>query len=396
MGSGRLYSCSGLTKRIAILGSTGSIGCSALEVIEHLGPPYRAVGLSAHRQTDKLMEQVRRHRPAAVALTGAEVAAAVVEGIRRNGAEVYRGPEAMAELVCREDVDIVLAAVVGAAGLPAVLAAVRAGKTLALANKEALVAAGSLVIPEARRHNVRLLPVDSEHSAVFQACLCGRREEIARVILTASGGPFRTASQQQIEQATLADALNHPTWRMGNKITIDSATLFNKGLEIIEACWLFDLPAEKIEVVIHPESIVHSMVEFVDGSVIAQLSPPDMRTPIQYALTFPQRVAGIGRRMNFAAPLTLDFQPPDFGRFPALRIAYEVARIGGSAGAVFNAANEAAVAAFASGKIRFPAIARLVESALESHNIQPTPTLDDLLEVDRWARRKVEELIDAW
>lgn len=375
-----------MRKNIAILGSTGSIGCNALEVIERLGEPYRAVALSAHRQTDRLIEQVRRHRPAAVALTDDGTPLEVVNQLRGMGTEVYRGADGMAKLATRPDVDIVLAAVVGAAGLPAVLAAVRAGKTLALANKESLVVAGSLLIPEARRHGAQILPVDSEHSAVFQALQCGRISEVRRVILTASGGPFRCSSAEQIDRATLADALNHPTWRMGNKITIDSATMFNKGLEIIEACWLFDLPAEKIEVVIHPESIIHSMVEYVDGSVIAQLSPPDMRTPIQYALTYPERAGGIGRRLDLTQPFNLRFEPPDFKRFPALTIAYDVAKGGGTLGAVMNAANEAAVEAFVEGAIPFGEISRLVGLTIGQHTAKLQPSLEDLLEADRWAR----------
>lgn len=382
-----------MSKNIAILGSTGSIGCNALEVVERLGPPYRALALSAHSQAQKLTEQVARHRPAAVAVTDDNVPDSAVDQIRKLGAEVYRGPEGMVRLATRPDVDIVLAAVVGAAGLPAVLAAVKAGKTLALANKESLVVAGSLVIPEARRRGVSILPVDSEHSAVFQAIQCGRAHEVRRVILTASGGPFRTATRERIESATLADALNHPTWRMGNKITIDSATMFNKALEIIEACWLFDLPPEKVEVVVHPESVIHSMVEFVDGSVIAQLSPPDMRTPIQYALTYPERAQGISRRLDLTQAFKLHFEPPDPDRFPALRVAYDVASRGGTLGAVMNAANEAAVAAFTDGLIPFGEISRLVQLTISQHCLQAQPTLDDLLEADRWARQAVRESI---
>jgi 1-deoxy-D-xylulose-5-phosphate reductoisomerase len=386
-----------LSKRIAILGSTGSIGVNALDVVSHLGPPYKAVGLSAHRQYDKLLAQALQHRPTAVALTDENVPQSVLDHFQELDVETYVGPNGMVELVRRPDVDIVLAAIVGAAGLPACVAAVEAGKTLALANKEALVVAGSLLIPEARKRKVRVLPVDSEHSAVFQACLCGRASEIERVILTASGGPFRKASAAQIERATVEDALNHPTWRMGSKITIDSATMFNKALEIIEACWLFDLPPEKVEVVIHPESIVHSMVEFVDGSVLAQLSPPDMRTPIQYALTYPDRLPGIAKRMNFGTPQTFHFEPPDLDRFPAIRLAYQVARAGGTAGAVLNAANEAAVEAFLAGKVRFPEISRLVESTINAHlpGLQTSPGLADLLEADRWARRTVKEAIEG-
>jgi 1-deoxy-D-xylulose-5-phosphate reductoisomerase len=300
----------------------------------------------------------------------------------------------MERLVARDDVALVLAAVVGAAGLPAVLAAVRAGKTLALANKESLVVGGSLLVPEARRRGVRILPVDSEHSAIFQAMHCGRLEEVSRVILTASGGPFRNAPRDVIEKATLDDALKHPTWRMGTKITIDSATMFNKALELIEACWLFDLPPEKVEVVIHPESVVHSMVEFVDGSVIAQLSPPDMRTPIQYAFTYPERRAGQARRLTTKERFALHFEPPDPERFPALRLAYDVARLGGTAGAVLNAANEAAVAAFAGGLIPFGEISRLVEITIDHHRVrlEQNPSLSDLLDADQWARETVRSL----
>jgi 1-deoxy-D-xylulose-5-phosphate reductoisomerase len=341
---------------------------------------------------DKLLQQARRHRPLAVAITDESVEPA--PEFQRMGIQVHQGASGLIDLVRREDVDIVLAAIVGAAGLPAVLAAVEGGKCLALANKEALVVAGSLLIPEARRRNVPILPVDSEHSAVFQACQAGRSHEIRRVILTASGGPFRNATADELARATVQDALKHPTWNMGTKITIDSATMFNKALEIIEACWLFDLPPEKVQVVIHPESVVHSMVEFVDGSVIAQLGPPDMRTPIQYALTYPRRLEGVSRRMDWRAAFSLNFLPPDVDRFPALRIAYEVARSGGTMGAVMNAANESAVAAFASGKISFCEIARLVQRAINAHRLQVSPSLDDLLEADRWARRQVELLIE--
>jgi 1-deoxy-D-xylulose-5-phosphate reductoisomerase len=382
-------------KRIAILGSTGSIGRNTLDVIEHLGPDYRAVALSGHRQGRELLEQVRKHRPTAVAITDRTIDIAVIEEIRRNVEMLYVGPQGLGEMVARDDVDLVVGAIVGAAGLPAVFAAVRAGKPIALANKESLVVAGSLLIPEARRRNVPILPVDSEHSAVFQAIRCGRREEIKRVMLTASGGPFRTASRDQIERATLADALKHPTWRMGNKVTIDSATMFNKGLELIEACWLFDLPPEQVEVVVHPESIVHSMVEFVDGSTIAQLSPPDMRTPIQYAITYPERLPGISRTMDWRQRVSLNFEPPDLERFPALRVAYEVAKIGGTSGAVMNAANEVAVESFEAGKITFGEISRVVELTIRRHRVQKSPSLDDLLQADRWARTEAAQLVDG-
>jgi 1-deoxy-D-xylulose-5-phosphate reductoisomerase len=376
-----------LSKRIAILGSTGSIGVSSLQVIEHLGAPYRAVALSAHRQADKFFEQVKRHRPAAVAVSDDAAADELAGPLRGLDVKMHRGASGLVDLVRREDVDTVLSAVVGAAGLPAALAAVKAGKRLALANKESLVVAGSLLIPEAKKRGVTLLPVDSEHSAIFQALQSGKSSEVKRVILTASGGPFRTATAERMRSVTLEDALNHPTWRMGTKITIDSATLFNKALELIEACWLFDLPPEKIQVVIHPESIIHSMVEFVDGSVLAQLSPPDMKTPIQYALTYPDRAAGCSKKMDWLSAFTMRFEPPDFEKFPALRLAYQVAEAGGTAGAVLNAANEAAVAAFVAGQIPFNAICTVVERTIQRHRVQQAPTLDDLLQADQWARQ---------
>lgn len=371
----------GLDKRIAILGSTGSIGRSTVDVIGHLGLPYRVTALSAHSSAQKLAEQANLLHPTAVCITGDGTAPPL-----SNGTRVYHGTAGLVEMVQRDDIDIVVAAIVGAAGLPAVLAAVKAGKTIALANKEALVVAGSLLIPEARRRGVSILPVDSEHSAVFQAMHAGQPREVRRLILTASGGPFRNASVEAIENATLADALNHPTWRMGSKITIDSATMFNKALELIEACWLFDLPPEQVQIVVHPESIIHSMVEFVDGSVVAQLSPPDMRTPIQYALTYPERRDGCAPRLDLTRAMSLNFQPPDEGRFPALRLAYQVARTGGTAGAIMNAANEVAVAAFLDGRITFGGISRVVQRTIDTHPVSGNPTLDDLLETDRTAR----------
>ena len=381
-----------MSKRIAILGSTGSIGTNALEVIEHLGGDYRAVALSANKQLDKLAEQVKKHRPTAVAVPD-DADASICREIERSGAKIYRGADGLVQLVRRDDVDTVLAAIVGAAGLPATFAAVRAGKRLALANKESLVVAGSLLIQEARQNSVTILPVDSEHSAVFQVMHAGKLGEIEKVILTASGGPFRTWSQEAMESATPQAALNHPTWRMGAKITIDSATLFNKGLELIEACWLFDLPPAKVKVVIHPESIVHSMVEFVDASTLAQLSPPDMRTPIQYALTYPERVRGCGKRLDFTKAQAWNFAPPDPEKFPALRIAYDVAERGGTLGAVMNAANEVAVNAFLTGKIGLGGICKAVELTIRRHRVQPAASLDDLLEADQWARTTTTDLL---
>lgn len=382
-----------MRKRVAILGSTGSIGCSTLEVIRHLGAPYAASALGANRQIEKLVQQTREFKPAAVALADDSLVDEFRGRLNGECPKIYAGAGGLVDLVNRPDVDIVLSAVVGAAGLPAALATVKAGKTLALANKESLVVAGSLLIPEARARRSQLLPVDSEHSAIFQAMRCGKPADVRRIILTASGGPFLRTPIEKIHNATLNDALNHPTWRMGNKISIDSATMFNKALELIEACWLFDLRPDQIQIVIHPESVIHSMVEFVDGSVIAQLSPPDMKTPIQYALTYPDRADGCSRKMNWQEAMSLHFEPPDYGRFPALKLAYQVAEAGGTAGAVLNAANEIAVAAFADCKIPFGEICRVVELTISQHKVQSRPTLDDLLEADNWARQTAQSLI---
>ena len=385
----RRYHLPTLSKRIAILGSTGSIGVNALDVIRHLGEPYTVAALSGHKQIETLLQQAEEFRPTAVAITDEQSAEKATPRLKAIGAKVYVGAAGLAEMVHRDDTDIVLSAVVGAAGLPAAFAAVEARKTLALANKESLVCAGSLLIPLARKLNVPILPVDSEHSAIFQAMQCGKLDEIRRVILTASGGPFRTASLDAIKNATVADAMNHPTWKMGGKITIDSASMFNKALELIEACWLFDVPCDRIEIVVHPESVVHSMVEFVDGSVIAQLSPPDMRTPIQYALTYPHRKNGNSRTLDLTQAFQLRFEPPDFERFPALKLAYRVAKRGGTEGVVLNAANEAAVTEFTSGNVSFGEIPALVESALDAHTFVANPSLQQLLAADAWARASV-------
>ena len=364
-------------------------------MLRHLGDSHRCVALSAHGNVEKLAEQVAELRPRVAVMTGPCDAAAVTARLADKLCHAAFGDAALVDLVRRNDVDAVLSAVVGAAGLPAALATVEAGKTLLLANKESLVVAGSLLMPLAREKRATVLPVDSEHSAIFQAMQAGRRNEVKRVILTASGGPFRDWPAERIEQATPADAMKHPTWTMGRKITIDSATLFNKALELIEAVWLFDLEPEQIEVVVHPESVVHSMVEFVDGSVIAQLSPPDMRTPIQYALTYPHRRPGNSRTLDWRQRLSLNFQPPDVERFPALRLAYRVARKRGTLGAVLNAANEVAVEAFLAGNITFGAIARTVEAVMDAHVLVKDPSLKELLGADQWAREQTRKTINT-
>lgn len=350
------------------------------------------MALSTHSRVNELIEQARRLSPLAVAITGESDSSGLKSLFDAIGVKCFVGPSGLIELVQHPEVDMVLSAIVGAAGLPAAMATVQAGKKLLLANKESLVVAGSVLIPRARQNQAQILPIDSEHSAIFQAMQAGRKSEIKQVILTASGGPFRTASLTQMENARPHDALRHPTWNMGAKITIDSATLFNKAAEIIEAAWLFDLEPHQIKVVIHPESVIHSMVEFVDGSVIAQLSPPDMKMPIQYAITYPERMPGCGKKMDWTTPASMHFEPPDRGRFPALDIAYEVIRVGGTLGAVMNAANEIAVSAFLAERIRFGMIWRVVEHTISRHEVVRNPTLDDLMEADRWARKTAE----AW
>jgi 1-deoxy-D-xylulose-5-phosphate reductoisomerase len=377
-------------KNIAVLGSTGSIGRGTLEVIAASAGTMRAAALSANGNTRLLLEQAKAFRPRAIAVGDAEAAAREDWSELPPGVELLTGAEGVAQLAAAEDVDIVVSAIVGSAGLRGTWAAVEAGKTVALANKESLVVAGPLVMDLARRSGAKIIPVDSEHSAVYQAMLAGRRDEISRVVLTASGGPFRALSPEQLEKVTVAEALAHPTWAMGPKITIDSATLMNKALEIIEARWLFDLPAEQIEVMIHPQSIVHSMVEYRDGSVIAQLSPPDMRLPIQYALTHPRRRAGAAARLDWGRTMELRFEPPDPRRFPAIALGRQAAAAGGTAGAALSGANEAAVAAFLAGRLAFHRIVPLCRDILNKHSFIPNPSLDQLLEADCWARHEVQ------
>ncbi|MCA9042998.1 MAG: 1-deoxy-D-xylulose-5-phosphate reductoisomerase [Planctomycetaceae bacterium] len=372
-------------QQIAILGSTGSIGTSCLKVLRAHPQRFSAHVITANRRWQDLAAQCHEFRPAKAILTGIGP-----DEIDRSqfpsSVELLFGEEPCIEAVQDPVVDTVVTGIVGAAGLRTTWAALEAGKRVAFANKETLVVGGSLIVELLRHSGAELLPVDSEHSAVFQTLQCGRREDLQRIILTASGGPFRKATRQELEEVTVAQALAHPTWNMGAKITIDSATMMNKALEVIEARWLFDVTAAEIDVVVHPESIVHSMVEFNDGSVVAHLSPPDMCLPIQYALTWPERVAGVSPRMDFTQAFHLHFEPPDPVRFPALELGFEVARQGGTAGAVLNAANEVAVDRFLNEEIRFTDIPRLCRSILESHSFDAAPTLDDVLRLDEWSR----------
>lgn len=353
------------------------------------GGKLRAVGLSAHARTDLLLEQAQAVHPRQIVVADPVAAERQDWSELPADVELQVGPEAVARLATQAEVDTVVSAIVGSAGLRGTWAALEAGKTVALANKESLVVGGPLVTELARKNNAKILPVDSEHCAVFQALQAGRRDEVRRVVLTASGGPFRTFTPEQLAQVTVADALAHPTWAMGPKITVDSATLMNKALEIIEARWLFELSADQIAVVIHPQSIVHSMVEYKDGSVIAQLSPPDMKLPIQYALTWPQRCEGIAAKLDWSQTMDLRFEPPDFERFGALRLGLEVAEAGGTAGAVLNGANEAAVAAFLDRRLGFREIVPACQSVLQNHQFDPNPSLEQVLEADRWARQEV-------
>ncbi len=377
-------------KKVTVLGSTGSIGINSMKIIEHLSDRFQVISVSGHSRWQDIARQAREFDLKKVVITDCQYAEALKEDLKDTKTEVIAGAAGMVELATDPECDIVIASIVGAAGLPAVLAAVEAGKTVAVANKEALVVAGCLLMPLAKKSGATILPIDSEHSAILQAMHSGCREEVEKIIVTASGGPFRKSSLEQIEKATLEDALNHPTWNMGPKITIDSATMINKALEVIEAHWLFDMPAEKIEVLVHPESIIHSMVEFCDGSVIAQMSPPDMKLPIQYALTYPDRLPCPTKRLNLHELGTLTFHKPDIEKFPAVRLGFEVAQRGGTCGAVFNAANEASVNLFRERKIQFIHIAQMVEMALEAHLFVQNPNLEQLMAADNWARDFVE------
>ncbi len=382
-------------KRICILGSTGSIGLNTLDVARHLADRCRVVGLGARSDWRALKAQVEEFGPTRAALADGAAFEQLNGALKRPATRLLKGPEGLVDLARADDVDVVLSAITGYAGLEPGLAALRAGKTLALANKESLVTAGPLMLEAARAGGARIVPVDSEHSAIFQALASGRREEVRRVVITASGGPFRTASLKDMDEATPAQALRHPTWNMGPKITIDSATMMNKALEIIEARWLFGLEPDQIEVLIHPQSIVHSLVEFRDGSVIAQMGHPDMRVPIQYALTWPERLESDVRKLDLAEVRSLTFEAPDPARFPALELGHRAVRAGGTMGAVLNAANEVAVEAFLAGKLRFTRIAPLVRETMDAHRNVQAPTLDDLRASDAWARAETRRLVDS-
>ena len=372
-------------KKVVLLGSTGSIGTSTIKVAEDLPDRVRLQALAAGNNLDLLLEQIRKHQPEAVSINDPEKAKELRNRLGTRVA-VYSGSEGLLKLATLPEADIVLIAIVGTAGLQPALAAIRAGKDIAIASKDILVMAGEIVMEEARRHSVRVLAVDSEHSAIFQ-CLDGKpSSSVRRLWLTASGGPFRTTPKSEFPGITVERALKHPSWVMGRKITIDSATLFNKGLEMIEARWLFDIEMPRVSVVVHPQSVVHSMVEFVDGSMLAQLSTPDMCLPIQYALTYPERAGSERVQTNLARLGTLTFEEPDPERFPALTLARRAGEIGGTLPAVLNAANEIAVEAFIQGRINFPQISDCVRRTLAEHQPVVHPSLDQILAADTWAR----------
>lgn len=379
-----------MTKSISILGSTGSIGVQTLDVARNLG--IKVAGLAANTSIDKLESQAREFLPEIVAVGDENLAKVLAQKLEDLDIEVIGGIEGFKRVASIESIDTVVTSIVGIAGLIPTMEAIKNKKNIALANKETLVTAGEIVMSEALKAGVEILPVDSEHSAIFQSLMGNNIEDISKIILTASGGPFRGKSSKELENVTLAEALKHPNWSMGSKITIDSATLMNKGLEVIEAKWLFGMDAEKIEVIVHPQSIIHSMVEYVDGSIIAQLGSPDMRLPIQFALTYPDRKYNNFSKLDLLKCGSLTFEEPDMETFPCLKLAFEALRIGATMPAVMNAANEEAVGLLLKEKIKFIDIPKVIEKVMSKHIIIDNPTIEDILHVDLWARNIIKEM----
>lgn len=378
-------------KKISVLGSTGSIGTQTLDVVRKHRDRFQIEGLAAGNNTAHLLEQVREFAPRKISVASKELAEQI-KGELPPGTQVYYGSEGLIEIAAGTDAELVVTAVVGSMGLPSTLAAIQEGKTIGLANKETLVTAGHLVTALAEEKGVKLLPIDSEHSAIFQ-CLNGERyEDIERITLTASGGSFRDYTREQLVNVTVEDALKHPNWSMGAKITIDSATMVNKGLEVMEAHWLYHIPYDRISVLLHPESIIHSFVEFRDSSIIAQLGNPDMRVPIQYALTFPERWESPAAKLSLAEAGKLNFREMDLERFPCLRLAYECGKMGGTAPTVFNAANEVAVARFLRKEISFLRIEEIIQEVTDRHQTIPNPALETIEEADQSARELASRL----
>lgn len=382
-------------KTIIILGSTGSIGTNTLDIVQRFPGEFRVAGLTAGNNIDKLEEQIRTFKPRVVAVSQEAAAGTLRQRCAGLPVEILSGEAGIAQVASLPEAELVISAIVGAAGLVPTLTAIRSGKQIALANKEPMVMAGKLMQEEARKYGVRIFPVDSEHSAIFQSLEGHRLEDVRRLILTASGGALWTMTKDELQHVTPERALKHPNWKMGSKITIDSATLMNKGLEVVEARWLFDIPESRIEVMVHRESIIHSLVEYEDRSMIAQLGLPDMRTPISYAMRYPERLPLDLPSLDLTEISTLNFCKPDHDRFPCLNLGYESLRTGGTMPATMNAANEIAVDAFLNGGIRFTEIAEVIRQTMDAHVPQTVATLEDALEADRWAREKAESLVHA-
>lgn len=384
-------------KRIVVLGSTGSIGRQTLDVVRRHRDRYAVAGLAADSSWEMMAAQIEEVLPRKVALRSREAAARLRERLREGGAhtdvEVLEGDEGIVEIAVMDDAEMAVVALVGVSGLLPTLKAIETGKDIALANKEALVVGGALVTDACRRRGVKLLPIDSEHSALFQCLVGEEHDKVERLVITCSGGPFRTWSEERVREATLKDALNHPTWSMGSKITIDSATLMNKGFEVIEARHLFDVDFDRIDVVVHPQSIIHSLVEYVDGSVMCQMGPPDMRLPIQYAMAWPERLGPSWNRLDFRALGSLTFEEPRRSLFPCLDYGYEAGRRGGTMPCALNAANEVAVELFLKEQVRFDQIHEIISRTMELHPFVPTPTLQDLLDADAWCRACARDLV---
>ena len=380
-------------KQIAILGSTGSIGTQTLDVVRQYPSEFSVYALSAHRSLDLLIQQALEFNPAVVCIADEHLYQPLREALSDLPIKVMAGEKAIAEMVTMPAIDVVVAAMVGYAGLRPTIEAIKAKKTIALANKETLVVAGEIICRLAKRHQVSILPVDSEHSAIFQ-CLVGEdMHSVEKLLLTASGGPFRTFTYEQMQHVTAAQALQHPNWEMGAKITIDSASMMNKGFEVIEARWLFDIPVEKIQVLVHPQSVIHSAVQFVDGSVKAQLGTPDMRIPIQYALTYPERWLSDVPRLDLFAVKQLTFEEPDMQRFPNLRLAYEAMEKGGNMPCILNAANEVVNLAFREGKCSFLQMSEVIEQTMATTSFITEPTYEDYVQTDKEARKIAKELL---
>ncbi len=382
-------------KRLAILGSTGSIGVNTLDIVRQFPDQFEVVSLSAGLNIQLLKQQILQFRPKVVSLINKGLSEALRRDLSSVPVEIVHGVEGLIRVATHPDVDQVVSALVGAVGLIPTLSAIKMGKAIALANKEALVMAGKIMMEEARQNHVQVLPIDSEHSAIFQSLLGHRREDVYRIILTASGGPFFKLPVHELEGVTTREALQHPNWEMGRKITIDSASLMNKGLEVIEAHWLFNMPVEKIDVQIHPQSVIHSMVEYIDGSIVAQMGITDMRVPISYALSFPHRLHLHLPRLNLFQKGDLTFFPPDPERFPCLTLAYRSIEIGETMPAILNAANEVAVSAFLEGSLKFTDLPLLIQQVMNEHEVKPVQTIEDILRADQWGREKAKSILQG-